>query len=84
MAEKDSGIGPESELEAKDKFRSEIKSPIEVGISYLSQFNDKFKVSRFSSNVTEVGIFPLSLLPEKSIWVRLRLRCLGTKPVRLA
>ena len=58
----ESGIKPDNELDAKDTFFSKIKSPNEVGISTSSEFNKRFKDSRYAFSVTEVGIFPLSLL----------------------
>ena len=58
----ESGIEPNNELNAKDTFFSEIKSPNEVGTSPSSAFNERFKESRYAYSVTEVGIFPLSLL----------------------
>ena len=71
----ESGIKPDYELDAKDTFFSEIKSPNEVGISPSSAFNERFKDSRYAFCVTEVGIFPLSLLAGFSSdgggWVRL-------------
>lgn len=70
-------MDPDNEFEAKDTFFSEIKSPNDVGISPTSAFDERFKNSRFSRSVTELGILPLSLLPEKSTWVRLRFKCLG-------
>ena len=58
----ESRIEPDNELEAKDMFFSEIKSPNEVGISPSSAFDERFKDSRYAFSVTKVGIFPLSLL----------------------
>ena len=56
-------------------FFSEIKSPNEVGISPSSAFDERFKDSRYAFSVTEVGIFPLSLLAgfgsDGGGWVRL-------------
>ena len=69
------GIKPNNELDAKETFFSEIKSPNEVGISPSSTFNERFKDSRYAFSVTEVGIFPLSLLAgfdfDRGGWVRL-------------
>ncbi|KAK9936612.1 hypothetical protein M0R45_013442 [Rubus argutus] len=84
MAEIDSGIGPDSEFEARETFLRDIRSPNEVGISPLSAFEERFKLSRFSRCVIKLGILPSSLLPEKSMWVRFKFKCLGTLPVRLA
>ena len=56
------GIELDNELDAKDTFFSEIKSLNEVGISPSSTFDERFKDSRYAFSVTEVGIFPLSLL----------------------
>ena len=71
----ESGIKPDYELDAKDTFFSEIKSPNEVGISPSSAFDERFKDSRYAFSVTEVGIFPLSLLAgfgsDRGGWVRL-------------
>jgi hypothetical protein len=49
----------------------------------LNPFEERFKLSRLSSMVMEVGMFPLRLLDEKSIWVRLEWMNFGRKPVRL-
>ncbi|KAL6952889.1 hypothetical protein U1Q18_043960 [Sarracenia purpurea var. burkii] len=68
MAAIDSGIEPDKELEAKDTFWRDNKSPIEVGISPSSPFDERFKNRRFSRQVIELGIFPLRLLPDKSMW----------------
>ncbi|KAL6978592.1 hypothetical protein U1Q18_020258 [Sarracenia purpurea var. burkii] len=43
MAAIDSGIEPDKELEAKDTFWRDNKSPIEVGISPSSPFDERFK-----------------------------------------
>ena len=71
----ESGIEPDNELDAKDTFFSEIKSPNEVGISPSSAFDERFKDSRYAFSVTKVGIFPLSLLAgfgsDRGGWVRL-------------
>lgn len=77
-------MAPDNEFEAKDTFFSEIRSPNEVGISPLRELEERFKLSRFSRSVIEEGIFPCSLLPEKSMWVRFKFKCLGRLPVRLA
>ncbi|KAM2220537.1 hypothetical protein ACFX1S_019739 [Malus domestica] len=61
-------MAPDKEFEDKDTFFSEIRSPNEIGISPLMELEDRFKVLRFSRSVRELGIFPRSLLPEKSIW----------------
>lgn len=50
----------------------------------MRPLDERFKLTRFSRRVMELGIFPLSILPEKSTWVRFKLKCLGTLPVRLA
>ena len=75
MLKIESGIEPNNELDAKDTFFSEIKSPNEVGISPSSAFDERFKDLRFAFSVTEVGIFPLSLLVgfgfDGGGWVRL-------------
>lgn len=69
------GIELDNELDAKDMFFSKIKSPNKVGISPSSTFNERFKNSRYAFSVTEVGIFPLSLLAgfgsNGGGWVRL-------------
>ncbi|KAE8671844.1 hypothetical protein F3Y22_tig00111915pilonHSYRG00020 [Hibiscus syriacus] len=62
----ESGIDPENELEAKDRFFNDIKSPNSVGITPFSPFEERFKYSRSSTRVREVGMFPLSLLSDKS------------------
>ena len=71
----ESGIELDNELDAKDTFFSEIKSPNEVGISPSSAFDERFKDSRYAFSVTKVGIFPLSLLAgfgsDGGGWVRL-------------
>ena len=71
----ESGIKPDNKLDAKDMFFSKIKSPNEVGISPSSAFDERFKDSRYAFSVTEVGIFPLSLLAgfgsDEGGWVRL-------------
>ena len=69
------GIEPDNELDAKDMFFSEIKSPNEVGISPSSAFDERFKDLRYAFSETEVGIFPLSLLAgfgsDGGGWIRL-------------
>ena len=71
----ESGIEPDNKLDTQDMFFSKIKSPNEVGISPSSAFDERFKDSRYAFSVTEVGIFPLSLLAgfgsDGGGWVRL-------------
>ena len=71
----ESRIELNNELDAKDTFFSEIKSPNEVDISPSSASDERFKDSRYAFSVTEVGIFPLSLLAgfgfDGDGWVRL-------------
>ena len=71
----ESGIEPDNKLDAKDTFFNEIKSPNKVGILPSSAFDERFKDSRYPFSVTEVGIFPLSLLvgfgSNGGGWVRL-------------
>ncbi|KAM1699196.1 hypothetical protein ACFX1Q_030260 [Malus domestica] len=57
-------MAPDKELDDKDTFFSEFKSLNEVGISPLMELEERFKVSR---SVRELGIFPRSLLLEKSM-----------------
>jgi hypothetical protein len=64
-------------LDPKDTFFSEIKSPKLLGIPPVSALEERLRLSRFSRSVMELGILPLSPLPEKSMWVRLKSRCFG-------
>ncbi|KAB2625879.1 phytosulfokine receptor 1-like [Pyrus ussuriensis x Pyrus communis] len=61
-------MAPDKEFEDKDTLFSKIRSPNEVGILPLMELEERFKVSRFSRSVRELGIFPRSLLLEKSMW----------------
>lgn len=84
MAEIDDGTGPDNELELKDRFLREIKSPMLSGTTPDSELDDKFKDSRFSRRVMDGGMSPLSLLPERSRWEMLECQLCGTPPERLA
>ncbi|RID78130.1 hypothetical protein BRARA_A00984 [Brassica rapa] len=80
----ESGIGPDSLFEDKDRFFSEIRSPMLSGISPEIEFDDKFKALRFERRVIEVGIGPLMRLSDKSMNVRLEWKDFGMFPERLA
>ncbi|KAM1149721.1 hypothetical protein ACFX15_029534 [Malus domestica] len=58
-------MAPDKEFDDKDTFFSEFRSLNKVGISPLMELEERFKVSR---SVRELGIFPRSLLLEKSMW----------------
>ncbi|TQE07329.1 hypothetical protein C1H46_006982 [Malus baccata] len=74
----------DKEFEDNYTFFSEIRTLNEVGISPLMELEERFKVLRFSRSARELGIFPRSLLPEKSMWVRFKFMCFRMLPVKLA
>lgn len=80
----ESGIGPDSLFEDKDRFFSEIRSPMLSGISPEIEFDDKFKALRLERRVIEVGMEPLMRLSDKSMNVRFEWNVLGMFPERLA
>lgn len=71
-------------LEAKERFLSEIRSPIPSGMSPEIELADKFRDLRLESRVIELGIEPLSKLSDKSMNVRFEWKDLGMFPERLA
>lgn len=64
------GTGPDKEFDDKDRFFRVIKLPIVKGIVPIRLFVERFKLSRFSRRVSDVGIFPVSLLADRSMRVR--------------
>ncbi|KAL4334895.1 hypothetical protein GQ457_07G029740 [Hibiscus cannabinus] len=50
----ESGIDPDNELEAKDRFFNDTKSPNSAGISPFSPFEERFKNPRSSRRVREI------------------------------
>ncbi|WVY94438.1 hypothetical protein V8G54_033526 [Vigna mungo] len=80
----ESGMEPEKELEARERFVREIRSPREEGISPARELEERLRSWRESSMVMEGGMLPLRRLLEKSMKVRLEWRWPGRDPVRLA